>query len=190
MATETEFVDPRSNVTHPIEEGQVYVDSRTDDECVLVYEADDAVLLRDEENGGHRLEPRDHFENNVGAGRYELQGSDEMAVQSGAVGTLRELIDDYEDQDGRTAKHYVQALDEALTLIENNGRPDDNDVIDFESIDGIGPGAADNLVQHGFRTKGDVRSASTEEIKSVPLMGESNTQNLLQSVGNGQEVSV
>jgi predicted flap endonuclease-1-like 5' DNA nuclease len=182
MSHASEYIDPRSNVSHPIESGQVYTDARTGEELVLVFESEDAVLLRDE-NTNHRLEPRDDFEAHVGGNRYTLQAdeSDTMA-SSTAVRSIQSLLDRYEYQDGRTAAHKVEALEEALDLIEHGGQPDDNETVDFESIGGIGEAAAGSLRSHGFSVKKDIRQATREEIVDVPNMGAKNTDNLLEAI--------
>jgi len=181
MSQETGVVDPRSEVAHPLDTGQVYEDKRSGDELVLVFLSEDAALLKDDSR--HRLETRRQFESNVGGGRYDLQAdADGTASTSAKLKKLQRLLDQYEDESGRTASHKVEALEEAIELVENNGQPDDNETIDFEEINGIGSGAASKLVAAGYRTKGDVRSATAEEIEDVPLMGASNTQNLIEHV--------
>jgi hypothetical protein len=181
MSQETAFVDPRSKIDHPLDAGQVYTDSRTDTTLTLVFLSDDAALLQDQASGGHQLETRTQFEENVGSDRYKLQGDGDDAVSSSAQ-KIRSLRDRYDEQDGRTAAHKVEALDEALELIENNGQPDDHETVDFESVPGIGTAGARALRSNGFRTKGDVRDASRETIESVPNMGQKNTSNLLEHV--------
>lgn len=183
MSQET-FADPRSEITHPIEPGQLYADDRTGDELCIVYEADDAVLLHDTESEWHRLERRRAFEEHVGSDRYELIGSDDAAVASSAVQLLSELQAQYDSEDGRTAAHKASALSEALELVEHGGRPDDNDVIDFETVDGIGSQAASSLRKAGYTTKGDVRSATKDEISDLDYMGQKNTDALLDHVGD------
>lgn len=179
MSHKTVF-DPRSQITHPIDEGQVYEDSRTGDELVLVFCSDDVALLRDDD-GHHRLEPRDAFEEHVGAGRYELRGDGGDATSS-TMRILTELREQYDSSDGRKAAHKSEALSEAIELIENNGRPDDNETIPYDEIEGIGTTAARELQFAGFRTKGDVRAANRTEIEEVPYMGSKNTSNLLDYV--------
>lgn len=181
MSQET-YYDPRSEITHPIEPGQLYADDRTGDELCIVYEAEDAVLLRDTQSEGHRLESRRAFEEHVGSDRYELVGSNDAEAASSAVQLLSDLHDQYDSQDGRTAAHKSEALSEAIELVEHGGRPDDNDVVDFESIDGIGEAAAKALRANGFTTKGDVRAASKDEITEVPYMGQKNTERLCNEV--------
>lgn len=174
-------VDPRSNIAHPLDTGQVYEDERSGDELVLVFLSEDAALLKDDDR--HRLETRKIFESNVGSGRYDLQANaDGSASTSSKLKKLERLLDQYKDESGRTANHKAEALSEAIELIENNGRPDDNDVVPFEEIDGIGSKAASALRASGLSTKGDVRSSSRDEIVDTAYMGEKNTDALLQYV--------
>lgn len=184
MSQASNYVDPRSQITHTLDEGQVYQDDRTDEELVLVFLSEDAALLKDE-GENHRLERRDQFEENVGSDRYGLQAdADGTATTSSKVAKLDRLREKYEEESGRTADHKASALDEALELIENNGRPDDNDVIPFEEISGIGSKAANALRRAGYTTKGDVRSAERSQIVDLAHMGEKNTDNLLAYVSH------
>jgi predicted flap endonuclease-1-like 5' DNA nuclease len=184
MSQET-FADPRSNITHPLDTGQVYEDKRVGDELVLVYLSESAALLRDDDENTHRLERRKQFEKYVGSGRYDLQSdSDGSVTTSAKLKKLNRLLAQYEEQDGRKAEHKVVALEEAIDLIANNGLPDDNETLDLESISGIGSKAAASLRANGYTTKGDVRSADRETIMDLDYMGESNTDNLFEVVSN------
>jgi len=180
--TDSGYVDPRSKITHPIEPGQIYEDDRTGDELTLVYCSDDAALLQDNETGAHRLERRRDFEANVGSGRYELQSKTDSAVASSNISMLRDLLDQYESESGRTAAHKSEAIEEAIELLEHNGQPDDHETIDLEAISGIGSAAAESLRANGFSTKGDVRNADTSEITEVSNMGAKNTERLIEHV--------
>lgn len=177
------FMDPRSNITHALDAGQLYEDARTGVELTLVFLSDHIALMRDEDSGSHRMETRGQFERNVGGDRYKLQANtDGSTTTSAKLKKLQSLLDHYEDADGRKAEHKASALEEAVDLIENNGRPDDNETVDFESIDGIGPGTASNLRSKGYTVKQDVRSASKEELIDVGGMGEKNTERLLEHI--------
>lgn len=181
MSQETEYFDPRAEVPHPIDKGHTYNDSRTDNNLVLVFENDDVVLMRDQQSGGYRLENRDQFESNVGSERYSLVG-EAGDVMGGCASKIASLIDKYDGEGGRKADHFVTALEEALMLVQNGGRPDDNDTVDFESISGIGSKTAQNLRSAGFTVKGDVRDADDEELLSIGGMGEKNLSNLREVV--------
>ena len=71
------MIDPRTEITHQIRAGQYYVDARSDEKLHLVYLDDDHVLLKDESKNA-RLEPRQSFDTNVGAGRYQVDGEVEV----------------------------------------------------------------------------------------------------------------
>lgn len=60
------------NVEHEIGSEQVYEDDRTGDLIETVYVNASIVILQDRD-GNHRLDGRENFENNVGAGRYNLR---------------------------------------------------------------------------------------------------------------------
>lgn len=145
--SQTEYTDTRSNLTHPIEEGQVYEDDRTGIELVVVYESEHVVLARDDSNE-HRLESRTMFERNVGSDRYALDGTRDVDTSSSTT----------------------------------QRKSDSNEVVDLESIDGIGAKAASNLRANGYSTKSDVRSADKESLVSVDLMGDTTAERLLDHV--------
>lgn len=75
-------IDPRVNITHQIRAGQVYADSRTDDEVQLVYLDNDHVLLKDTTDKKARLLQRRDFEKYVGSGRYEAVGEVETTGEA------------------------------------------------------------------------------------------------------------
>lgn len=176
------YVDPRSKIDHPIEPGQIYEDQRTGDTLTLVFLSDDAALLQDNQTAMHRLETRRGFKVNVGSDRYQLQSATDSAVASSNISMLRDLLDQYDSESGRTAAHKVEAIEEAIALIEHNGQPDDHETIDLESISGIGSAAADSLRANGFSTKGDIRQADESDISDVPNMGSKNTERLIEHV--------
>ena len=105
--------DPRENITHEFEIGQVYKDARTGEPLQLCYIHSEAVLLRskgDATNDSwtkHRVEPRKSFEQNVGAGRYKLQGEEEVDAD---VETFeKHEVVDFENID-RVGEKAAQAL--------------------------------------------------------------------------------
>lgn len=178
------FYDPRAEIEHQIAEGQVYEDARTGDELRIVYLADELVLLYDlgdADNGtwsSHRSERRKVFEKEVGAGRFKLLENEGVATSSGKLKKLSNLIERYEDEDGRKAKHKLQALEEAMEVLSEDKQADANEKVDFESIPGIGDRTASALRNSGYVVKADIRDASDDELKAVPGMGEKNLQNL------------
>lgn len=181
MSQEAPF-DPRSQITHSIDAGQIYEDQRTGDELVLVFVSEDAALLKDSVDGGHRLETRKQFDENVGGGRYQLQQTDDTYAESQALTVLQDLFDRYDDESGRKASHKAEALSEAMEIIENNGQADDYDVLPFDEIDGIGAKAAQSLSAAGVTTKGDVRNMDRDEIEGLDYMGSKNTDALFDYV--------
>lgn len=190
MATTNDtYVDPRENVDFEIEPGMVFTDTSRERTIVIDYaDRDGGIIFVDEEGDAERDEVymRDSyadFEAEIGAGRYRpKRREDGTIVRNGWVGQIYTLKEQYEKQSGRTAAHKVEAIEEVLDVITDDVPPDHNESVDFEAIDGIGQKAADALRANGFRTKGDVRSASTAQLMDVPYMGESNTENLLQVV--------
>lgn len=145
------FVDPRQNIDHPIEVGQVYTDSRTDERLHLVYKHEKVILLKSLGEAAnsqwtqHRLETRKAVEQGVGAGRFKLDGEKEVDSKS---------IDS----------------------------PDRNEPIVFEEIDRVGEKTANNLRREGYKTKGDVRSATDSELLEIGGVGETNLSNIKETI--------
>lgn len=167
--------------------GQTYEDSRTGTRYVTVYVADDIVLLKDLGDAdndhwhSHRLERREMFERTVESGRFTFIGEDEAGYTP--VGKLENLRDRYESQDGRTASHKEEAIDEAIGLLGDDAESDDFDEVSFAEIDGIGETTAQKLRASGFTVKKDVREASDEELLDVYGIGSDNLENLRDEVG-------
>lgn len=66
-----ESLDPREEIPHDIETGQIYADDRTGDELLLIFADNGAALLRDRDRN-HRLMRRTDFDKDVAYGRYKL----------------------------------------------------------------------------------------------------------------------
>jgi hypothetical protein len=194
MSHETVY-DPRTDVDHEITLGQVYVDTSSDSRLVLEYIHDDYYLFRDTDGDAFddfvmRSEPENMVIKKIAQGSYQLQVADGEPVYDGLFGDVRELLGHYEEQDGRTASHKAEAIEEVLSVFggadpasEAAALPDDhNEVVDFESVDGIGSKAAQHLRHNGITTKGDVRDTDRDDLISIPLMGEGNTDNLISHV--------
>lgn len=189
MPQQNDTFDPRLDITHEIVDGQVYRDTRTDDELRLVYDDDNIAVLRyrTEDNGPkHRLETRADFEANVGSGRFDLTEPGTTSPRMpDDVETIRALVkrlrDHYAGLGTRTGKHKAQAMAEFYDEL-NELAAEDVEPMDFEEISGIGAGAAENLREHGFVTEMDVARADKETIMDVPLMGQANTENLLEAI--------
>lgn len=179
------YHDPRSKLSHSLTEGTVYVDDRTDEQYRLAFVDDDVVVLKSLTDDHSTLTPREQFEANVGAGRFSRASGadcDGGAVSSGPVQTLQSLRDDYAETDGRTATHKASALQEAIDLLQSDGQTDDNETVDFESVDGIGAGTASNLRSAGYTVKGDIRSADDDELLEIGGVGEGNLSNLREQI--------
>lgn len=179
-----EFVDPRENVTDPVEVGQVYTDSRTDEEIKVLYEDDYVVLATSVEPkegtwSGHRYESKKQFTKAVGAGRFKLTDATESA-SSRCAELAQSMLERYESADGRTASHKADALRELIEEIESDEPIDET--LDFSTVNGIGAKTAARLRNAGFSTKDDVRRATDHELSEVKGMGAKSLQNLREYV--------
>lgn len=183
--TDMRVLDPRENITHPIEAGQVYRDSRTETPYKLLFVTDDIALLKDisDETSrvGHRIERRTAFEQNVGSGRFELdEEADGTPSKSGKLRRVEELIRSLENKDGRKPGHMAEGAEMALDIIT-----EDQDAIDFEAVSGVGEKTAKALRDSGVVTRGDIRRLDKEELLQVPGVGESNLENIMRHINDG-----
>lgn len=195
MSQQTQNYDPRASLDYEIEPGMVFRDTRCsgDDDRRLVVEyahTRGGVVFIDQEGDDRRdeiymIEPHETFASWVGDGRLELVTEDDSVVYEGRYGRVRRLRDRYDEADGRTSSHKVEAIEEVLEILTDDVPEDHNDPVDFESIGGIGASAASALRSRGIRTRGDVREAGREQIESIPHMGTKNTTNLLERVDDG-----
>lgn len=173
----SEYTDPRDGLQNEVTVGQVYTDSRSDEELVILYE-NGVVLCRDED-GGHRLIPAKQFRQAVGGNRYKLDRNENGTFAAdGKVRQLKTMLDELESEDGRKAAHKAEALDEAIETLEEEDDLDDMETVDFEDVAGIGGSTADGLRKNGYTTKGDIRGASDDELLDVRGIGEGNLDNL------------
>jgi predicted flap endonuclease-1-like 5' DNA nuclease len=53
---------------------------------------------------------------------------------------------------------------------------------EWADVDAIGPKTAENLYEHGYETPADIRSASTSELRDVPLLGTGGIENLREHI--------
>lgn len=188
MSETNDVLDPRAKIGHQITSGQVYKDDRNGKQYRIIYEDDQVVILRYETDNGprHTLESRHHFEDNVGSGRFTLTdpttSSPRMPDDFDSIRALvRRLHKYYKSQGNRVGNHKAKAMTELYDEL-NDLADGEDDPIDFASIAGIGKGAARNLKEAGFVTRMDVARTDKEAIMSVPLMGEKNTEALLEEV--------
>ena len=191
MSQGNEYVDPREKVDFEIEPGMVFMDTRPSEprEIIIDYASrEGGVKFIDTEGDDRRDEvyfsdSYSTFEQLVGSGRYKpVRDDDGNIVRKGRFGQIENLKAQYEEKDGRTAAHKAEAIQEVLDILHDDVPADHNDTVPFEDIDGVGSKAASALVNSGFTTKGDVRSASREQIEDVPYMGSKNTDALLDYV--------
>lgn len=186
-------VDPREDMTHEIEIGNVYLDSRhegKDDQTywTVVYADEMVVLLRGNDEyrrrSGlrHAAEQRDAFEKRAGSGRYEYQPEMESPVRSGSVAALERRADELADEGGRKASHKAEAMYEAIDILTDGKEADDNETVPFEDLDGVGQKTAAALRDGGYRTKGDVRRADRDELLDVSGVGEGNVSSIIEAV--------
>lgn len=171
------FSDPRGEIDHPVEIGQVYTDSRTGDLIKLLYVDEDAALLRDED-GSHRLEKRKMLDSNIGAGRYSI--TDEDFEHTGPFSALTSALERFERQDGRKASHKAEALRDVLSSI--SGEDKNLEEVPFEDVEGIGARTGARLRSQGTVTVADVREASDSELLDIGGIGEKNLSNLREHV--------
>ena len=166
--------DPRVEIEHPLNIGQVYRDDRTDDLTKIIYIDDDITLLRDTD-GHHRIEKRSSFDRDVGSGRFEFKPEGEF----GYAGRMEALIDaqkQYESSDGRTAGHKAEALSESVSLLTEETPQFEE--IPFADLSGVGAKTAARLVNQGYSTVEDISQASDEELQSVNGIGDANLQSI------------
>lgn len=168
------FHDPRTDISHPVNIGQVYIDDRTEDAIKIIYADEDTILLRDKD-GNHRLEPRETFEANIGGGRYSLDDGQDFGY-AGRLEAVSEAQERYESEDGRKAGHKAEALSEALSLLTEKNVS--FETVPFEDLDGVGASTASNLRASGYKTVEDVRRASDEELLDVRGVGEANLESI------------
>lgn len=174
--------DPRTEISHDIETGQIYRDSRTNDKILLVYVDRNTYLLRDTD-GNHRLGKRSELDENIGSGRYKLDPDAEPFGDTGHVRRVLRRADEYEEQGGRKGKHYAEAMREAVSILSDTGSPDAHETVEFEEIAGVGQATATALRNNGYTTRADIRRADDSTLLKVRGVGEGNLENIRNVVG-------
>lgn len=153
-------VDPRENINHSIEEGNVYYDSRMngEEQYVIIHRDLEVTLLRysmkNNNEDNHIVFNTKEFEKGVGSGRWKYQPEEEYQ------GYISE-----EDVDG-----------------EKTSTEDDLDTIDLEDVDGVGSKTAERLRNSGYAVKQDFRNATREELLNVGGVGETNLDRILNRI--------
>ena len=190
--SQANYTDPREQVGFDIEPGMVFHDTRGGDSTeIVITTADrntDTLAYLDTEGDRnrdctHNIGVYHQFEGQIGAGRYEPVRDETGDIERRRwMGQIYDLLDTYESRDGRTADHKAEAIQEVIDIIVDDVPADHNDTVDFVDVDGIGEGAAKALRANGFTTKGDVRSATKDEISDVPYMGAKNTERLMDRI--------
>lgn len=172
--TQTQFAPPKPNRTD-FDIGLVFEDQRTGDLRKVIYADDRVVLVRDETDHS-TLIPRETFVSELDA-RYRRRQAAASDIDGGPFDRLQDLLAEYDDRDGRKAKHKADALREALDQVED---PDDDDdeptspEVPFEEVEGIGPSTAAKLRSQGYVTEADVRAASDDALLAVAGVGPQN----------------
>lgn len=170
----SEFSDPRTDIDHPINIGQIYEDSRSGDLTKIIYLDNDVGLLRDED-GNHRIERRTNLDRLVGAGRLSLEPEAEFGY-AGRMEALTAALERYEDEGGRKDSHKAEALREALSLLTEETAQFEE--VPFEELDGVGSTTASRLRAAEYATIEDVRRATDEELLEISGVGEANLQSI------------
>lgn len=171
------YVDPRSEITHEFEIGQVYKDSRTGEFLVLLYFDRKTALLRDKDSYT-RIVSREQFEREVGGNRYKLQPDHDGFGNAGRMSRVFDRAEEYENMGGRKNIHYAYGLREAIAILTDEERPDSNESIPYEELDGIGSKTAQRLRGDGYATLQDVRHASDDELLEVSGVGQGNISSI------------
>lgn len=135
------FIDPRENIEHLIQAGQMYVDSRTDTHLHLVYMDDEVVLLKDQDRGGNRLEQLKSFKKAVGAGRFKLTGDVETP---GEIAESESAID-FTQVDGVGQTTATSLIRAGFRLPRDIKRADRDELL---AIRGVGEGNLQNIKEY------------------------------------------
>lgn len=183
----TDFVPSRTTRTD-VQIGLTVADQRTGDLRQVIYADSRIVLIRDEMDAT-TLIPRRTFATELGT-RYRVRPNAAPAIDGGQYERLRARLAEYDEQDGRKARHKADALREALDLLAGTGTgtdtkaektesdddedqqsEDDDQEVAFEEIPGIGPKTANRLRGLGIVTVADVDGATDDVLRSVPGVG-------------------
>lgn len=132
-------MDPRTNISHDIEIGNVYEDDRSDELYRLLYIDDTSALLRCED-GATMLTRRDEFEKQVGASRYSYKPD---ATVHGARAADTSKTFEFTEVDGIGAT-TADNLRNAGYSTKSDVRSADRD--DLLSVGGVGQTNLDRLL--------------------------------------------
>jgi hypothetical protein len=123
--------------------GDVYTDTRTHEEYLVTNMDEQSVLVKyiddlHDDTRARSPHPRDQFENEVEEGRWKFervdtdtrsswedeQDNNTNDEESESDGPLQDLVQKYEDKEGRKASHKAEALAEASELLRATGATD------------------------------------------------------------------
>jgi hypothetical protein len=135
--------DPRENIEHVIEAGQVYTDARTGESLHLIFLDELNVLLRSTEDQSARLGNRKQFEKDVGSGRYTVTG--EVDVIADVVSDGRHTAIDWTDVSG-VGQTTAVALQKAGYTTDRDILAEADDVL--LDIRGVGAGNLCNMREY------------------------------------------
>jgi hypothetical protein len=169
--------------------GQVFNDTRTDSETVLVYENSDVVLIRN--RGAHHLVGRQQFKRALGT-RYKLIRVDESEKPI-VIQRLRDLIEKYQSKEGRKSDHKVSALNELIQLVEQGNTEKENteqsegeppqhkntDKFSVKDAPRIGDKTAQSLQENGYTTPRSILNEKRENLVSLEYLGEQKVSSLI-----------
>lgn len=120
-----EALDPREEIAHDIEPGQIYADDRTGDELLLIFADNGAVLLRDRDRN-HRLMRREDFDKDVAYGRYKLAPE---ADDFGEVRPSGEHAIPFEELDNIGAQGAQNLRDAGYVTINDVAQASDSELL-------------------------------------------------------------
>lgn len=173
--------DPREEISHDVEIGQVYRDARTDERMVLIYLDRSVYILRDSEEN-HRMGSRRELDENIGSDRYKLVPDADTWGETGLLNRVIARADEYEESGGRKCEHFATGMREAIDILQDTSSKDAHETVAFEEIDGVGDKTASRLRSTGYKTRQDVRRASDSGLLEVSGVGSSNLENIRDAV--------
>jgi hypothetical protein len=192
----TDYYDPRENLSHDPEIGQVYIDSRYEDSdaadteyLTIIYMDRECVILRSNEKldrgvdmHRHRIYGRKEFEKLAGADRLKWQPDTDSPIEGGRLGRIEDLAEEWGSKDGRKSQHYAEAFQMAIDVFTGQESPDSDEPVAFSDLSHVGDKTAANLKAAGYVTKGDVRHAPDEELRSVHGVGKKALDSIKEAV--------
>jgi hypothetical protein len=122
-------IDPRDDaIEHSIEQGQVYEDSRNDEELELIY-IDGNVYVFQRRDETHRFGSRNEFEDNVQAGRFSLTDTGSFAITERVDGGNERVP--FEELDGIGEKAASNLRDAGYETVNDVARASDDELLEI-----------------------------------------------------------